>query len=153
MVNVAGRVGIGAFNVSGENDGQIVAHILSKLDDALGFLGKLGKFFVRIFGVIPVVIKSLFVGESVIEPVDGDNANVLIVVVGRNFLDGVEDFIESVDREKIFPFRVISFFEPAPGQRAFAIDIKDNGCVWIERLEGERLTGGRLPVNKDRSCH
>ena len=137
MVNVAGRVGIGAFNVSGENDGQIVAHILSKLDDALGFLGKLGKFFVRIFGVMPVVIKSLLVGKGVIEPVDGDNANVLVMLVGRNFLDRVENFIESVDREKIFPFGVISFFEPAPGQSTFAIDIKDNGSVGIERLEGE----------------
>ena len=89
---------------------------------------------------MPLVIESLLVDKSVIEAVDADNGNVLIVVVCGNFFYGIVDFIESVDREKIFTFGVIGIFKASPRQRAFIVDVKDNGSVGIEGFKGEGFT-------------
>lgn len=140
MVNVAGGKRIGAFDVSGENDGQVVAHVLSKLDNALGLFGKLGVFLVRILGSVPFVVESLLVDESVVETVDADNGNVAVGIVGGDFFYGVVDFVECVQREKIFLIGAVVFFETAPRQCALVVDVKDNGFVGVERLEGEGFT-------------
>ena len=147
MVNVAGRIGIGALDVGGKNNGKVGTHVLSELDNAFGLLGKLGIFLVRVFGIMPVVIKSLFVGESVIKAVDSDNGNVFISVGRGKFFNGVGDLSKSIDRKEIFLFAVVMLFETAPRQCAFAVNIEDNGGVRVERFESKGFTGGGLSVN------
>lgn len=137
MVNVAWGKRIGAFDVSGENDGQVVAHVLSKLDNTLGLFGKLGVFLVRILGSVPFVVESLLVDEGIVKAVDADNGNVIVGIVGGDFLNGAVDFVECVQREKIFLVSGIIFFETAPRQCALVVDVKDNGFVGVKGLEGE----------------
>ena len=153
MVNVSRGIRIGNFDVSGENDGQVVAHVLSEFDDALGLLGKLGKFFVRIFSVVPLVVEGLFVNEGVVKAVDADNGNVPVRIIGGDFLNGAIDFVECVHGEKIFPVGVVGFLKAAPRQGSLIVDVKDDGCVGVKGLEGEGFAGGGLSVDEDRSSH
>lgn len=151
MIDVGLGVSVGNFDVSIENNGEIVAHGLSEVDNSESLFGEFGIFFIRVFWIVPLVIKRLFADKRGVEAVDADDGNIFVAVVVVDLLDRVVDLVERLNREEIFTIGVVSLLSPAPRESPLAIDVKNDGVVGVERLEGEGFAGSRVAVNENRS--